>query len=391
MGVAKCGRPWYGPVPQRARANPRQDEDDMDEAIASDGARMNGTEAVRDVGGTETSAETGRDEAPVNAAHVALTPSFLAGLATAMRETAIRERDRISGVVAEDAAAHVEKVRSRAAIETEELRRLAEEDVEHIEQWREGEIARIKEEASQRIDDRRSSLDEYLKQHDAIIETEIQGVDGAVKEYEATLDRFFAELSAETDPSAIVRRAGQLPTPPDLDEIRASARASAMARLADADTGTPSESNAAAEPAEAVAEQDAEPTLIGAAASETAETVAAAERIEPGESTEPPESTEATEREATLAEDRSPVESEAVPMGQPDETPAVADPAAGPVGVMDPDAQRVPNWPEPAPRAEAAPIAPTMDNTSAAVRLLRSVAPWTAPTHAGNRGESESD
>jgi hypothetical protein len=69
----------------------------------------------------------------------------------------------------------------------------------------------------------------------------------------------------------------------------------------------------------------------------------------------------------------------------------VAEPVADPVGVMDPDAQRIPNWPAPAPRAEAAPMAPAMDNTSAAVRLLRSVAPWTAPTHAGSRAESDSD
>lgn len=353
----------------------------MDEAIAPDGARTNGTAAVGDVGGTETSAEAGRSEAPVTAAHDALTPSFLAGLATAMRETAIRERDRISGVVAEDAAAHIEKVRSRAAIETEELRRLAEEDVGHIEGWREAEIARIKDEASQRIDDRRSSLDEYLKQHDAIIETEIQGVDDAVKQFETTLDRFFAELSEETDPSAIVRRADLLPTPPDLDEVRAAARANAMARLAESDTGTSTETVASTEPAEAVAEAIAEPAPIEAASLETEETVAV------GDTNETSEPTERSEGEATLPEDRSPVEGEADPGGQPAETPAVPDA----VGVMDPDSQRVPSWPAPAPRAEAAPIAPTMDNTSAAVRLLRSVAPWTAPTHAGNRGESDSD
>ena len=62
-----------------------------------------------------------------------------------------------------------------------------------------------------------------------------------------------------------------------------------------------------------------------------------------------------------------------------------------PVGVMDPDAQRAPNWPAPAPEAPPVQIAPTIDNTSAAVRLLRSVAPWTAPTHAGNRGSNDSE
>jgi hypothetical protein len=354
----------------------------MDEAIAPDGARTNGTAAVGDVGGTETSAEAGRSDAPVTTTHDGLTPSFLAGLAAAMRETAIRERDRISGVVAEDAAAHVEKVRSRAAIETEELRRLAEEDVGHIEGWREAEIARIKDEASQRIDDRRSSLDEYLKQHDAIIDTEIQGVEGAVKEFEATLDRFFAELSEETDPSAIVRRADLLPTPPDLDEVRASARASAMARLAGSDTDTSTETVAAAAPAETVTEGMADTEAVAelapivAESSETAETVASVEANETSEPTEP------SEGDVIVAEEQDLGEAES----DPEETSGAADQ----IGVMDPDSQRVPSWPAPAPRAEAAPIAPTMDNTSAAVRLLRSVAPWTAPTH-GNRGEPDSD
>jgi hypothetical protein len=68
-----------------------------------------------------------------------------------------------------------------------------------------------------------------------------------------------------------------------------------------------------------------------------------------------------------------------------------SEPVAEPVGVMDPDAQRVSSWPAPAPEALPAQIAPTIDNTSAAVRLLRSVAPWTAPTHAANRGSNDSE
>jgi ribonuclease E len=370
----------------------------MDEPIAPDAAQMNGTAAVGTAEGSQTGDGAGRGDTATTAGHVALTPSFLAGLATAMRETAIRERDRISGVVAEDAAAHVEKVRARAAIESEELRRLAEEDVEHIEQWSASEIARIQSEAAQRIEDRRTSLDEYLKQHDAIIETEIQGVDGAVKGYEATLDKFFAELSEETEPAAIVRRAGQLPTPPDLDEVRASARASAMAQLAE------SEANAGiaeAAPTEAVAEavpEAAEPASADAPSLETVETTAVTESTESGDdrtlpgvmddgvgSVEPTESTEPTEREVAVAEEGAPGEAETGT--ETEARPAVAEP----VGIMDPDAQRVPSWPAPAPRAEAAPIAPTIDNTSAAVRLLRSVAPWTAPTHASDRAQSDSD
>jgi ribonuclease E len=374
----------------------------MDEPISPDAARVNGTAAVGTAEGPLSGDGSQRGETTASASPVGLTPTFLAGLAAAMRETAIRERDRISGVVAEDAAAHVEKVRARAAIETEELRRLAEEDVEHIEQWSASEIARIQSEAAQRTEDRRSSLDEYLKQHDAIIETEIQGVDGAVKDYESTLDRFFAELSEQTEPAAIVRRAGQLPTPPDLDEIRATARASAMAQLAESESSASAVTATAAEPAEpaeAIAEVVAEAAPAEAEPVETVESVAAVEPHEAAESSddgtlagvmddgggsvEPTETTEPIEREVAVAEEVT--SGEAEPASE--ERPAVAEP----VGVMEPDAQRVPSWPAPAPRAEAAQIAPTIDNTSAAVRLLRSVAPWTAPTHAGDRAQSDSE
>jgi hypothetical protein len=119
-----------------------------------------------------------------------LRPGFLAELAVAMRSTAEKERERISERVSEDAAAHIDKVRARAAIETDELKRLAEEDVQHIEEWSAAEMERIRAEADQKIGDRRASLDEYLRQHDAIIDTEIQGVDAAVSDYNATLDRF---------------------------------------------------------------------------------------------------------------------------------------------------------------------------------------------------------
>jgi hypothetical protein len=367
----------------------------MDEPISPDAARVNGTAAAGTAEGSESGDGTQRGETAAATGPAAMTATFLAGLAAAMRKTASRERDRITGVVAADAVAHVEKVRARAAIETEELRRLAEEDVEHIEQWSAAEIARIQSEASHRTEDRRTSLDEYLKQHDTIIETEIAGVEGAVKGYEATLDRFFAELSEVTDPSEIVRRAGQLPTPPDLDEIRATARASAMARLAETEAAaavSPAEAapveqpEAVAEAAPAEAERD-EAEVVAEAQSEASESSDGgrlagvmddgAGSIEPGESTEP------TEHEVPAAERTTSGDGEPTA----EEQPAVAEP----VGVMEPDAQRVPSWPAPAPRAEAAHIAPTVDNTSAAVRLLRSVAPWTAPTHAGNRSESEPD
>jgi hypothetical protein len=387
--------------------------DNMDEPTLPDASNVNGTSAIGTAEASEgNDSQNGNDS---GTGHGAVRPTFMSGLATAMREAAVRERERISGTVAEDAATHIEKVRSRAAVESEELRRLAEEDVEHIEQWSASEIERVKSEAAQKVDERRSSLDEYLKQHDAIIDTEIEGVDGAVREYESTLDRFFAEMADLTDPSEIVRRAGLLPQPPDLDEVRATARANAMSKFSEAEAV---DAGATAAPTEAVAET-AEPTaeatqpvaeietaseVVGAAAIESsAETAESGDggtlsgvmddgagSVEPAETLEPAAEAEAStvEAEPVLAEAAV---AEAVVAETEQSSEPVAEPVAEPVGVMDPDAQRVPNWPAPAPEAPPVQIAPTIDNTSAAVRLLRSVAPWTAPTHAGNRGSNDSE
>jgi len=394
--------------------------DNMDEPTLPDASNVNGTSAIGTAEASEgTQSQNGANDTGL-ADRGAVRPTFMSGLAAAMREAAVRERERISGTVAEDAAAHIEKVRSRAAVESEELRRLAEEDVEHIEQWSASEIERIKSEAAQKVDDRRSSLDEYLKQHDSIIDTEIEGVDAAVRDYESTLDRFFADLAEVTDPSEIVRRAGQLPQPPDLDEVRAMARANAMSKFSEADAG---DTGASAAPTEAVAET-AEPTaeatqpvaeseasgeVVGAVATESSAMMAesgddgtlsgvmddGAGSVEPAETMEPAAEAEApaVEAEPVVAEaamaDAVVAEAVVAEAEQPSEP--VAEPVAEPVGVMDPDAQRAPNWPAPAPEAPPAQIAPTIDNTSAAVRLLRSVAPWTAPTHAGNRGSNDSE
>ena len=82
------------------------------------------------------------------------------------------------------------------------------------------------------------------------------------------------------------------------------------------------------------------------------------------------------------------------------DTPSVEEPAATaettspesePVPVMDPAATANTSWPAPAQEPEQEPVAATVDHTSAAVRLLRSVAPWTAPTHAGSNDRSDND
>lgn len=367
---------------------------DQNDPIFPDASHVNGTSVVgttESPGMTEADSPTA-DQANRGSDSAGLRPGFLSELASAMRATAERERETIAARVAEDAAVHVEKVRSRAAIETEELRRLAEEDVQHIQEWSAAEMDRIRAEADQKIEDRRASLDEYLRQHDAIIETEIEGVDAAVRGYSATLDGFFAELAEAGDPSAIVARAEALPAPPDLDQVRAQARSSAVAMFVEPETPAEASADTASEAvagtgavAEAVAPDDSSSDGIA-----SFETVAEGDAPDVAEFIAPTTDVDASNGAGGVETDAEAPVAEA-PVAQttsPDTSEHVTEsaPATEPVPVMDPAATADPAWPASEPTRESEPVsaAATLDHTSAAVRLLRSVAPWTAPTHAGS-------
>ena len=385
--------------------------DQTNDSIFPEASHVNGTSE----GGTTGS--TGVTDAPTSdrttdGVAAGLRPGFLAELAVAMRATAEKERERIAARVAGDAAAHVDKVRARAAIETDELKRLAEEDVQHIEEWSASEMERIRSEANRKIEDRRASLEEYLKQHDSIIDTEIDGVNAAVRDYSATLDRYFEDLSKSEDPATIVARAEALPPAPDLDQVRAQARARAVAMFAEADemgsvsasatadvasAGVAAVADPVAEAPDAAADapqaEMADATIapeatVGAIVSETAMTT---DESTPAEAVMTPE-VDGMSESATTSGD----ESAATPdMSVADQPPMEASGSseAAPIPVMDPVATADSSWPAPetVPEPEPEPVAASVDHTSAAVRLLRSVAPWTAPTHAGSNDQSESE
>lgn len=365
--------------------------DQTDDSIFPEASHLNGTSEVGMTGSTGvTEADPPATAHAPEGVGAGIRPGFLAELAVAMRSTAEKERERIAAKVADDASAHVDKVRARAAIETDELRRLAEEDVQHIEDWSAAEMQRIRGEADQKIDDRRSSLDEYLKQHDSIIDTEIDGVNDAVRDYNTTLDGFFAELAQSDNPASIVARAESLPPPPDLDEVRALARARAVAMFADQDD------DPVADPAP-VADQMNDAASIAARSPETTvdevmvhEPEAPAAMIGSVESSEMIEATaEPAMEEAATAEAVSdaPTAEDVAPAAEED--PALSSGSTEPIPVMDPAATADTTWPAPEPEPE--PVAAAVDHTSAAVRLLRSVAPWTAPTNAGSNDRSDSD
>jgi hypothetical protein len=156
-------------------------------------------------------------------------PDLLAELATAMHAASARERERLETAIAERSSSRVEDLHARARAESEELRRLADVDVNRIDEWAAAEIDRIRVEARRRGDERRAALDGYLSQHDAAVQAEISRIGKAVAVYRERLDAFFTEVDATEDPAAIARLAGSLPSLPYLEDLPEEPAASTVA------------------------------------------------------------------------------------------------------------------------------------------------------------------
>lgn len=306
---------------------------------------------------------------------LSLRSSFLAELSRAMQDAAGAERARLMAAVADDVGAHIETVRARGAIEADEMRRMTGQEIADVETWAASEVRRIEAEAARRIDDRRTNLADCLEQHEAMVAAEVDGVERAVRDYGSTLERFFDELAGTNEPADIVRRAERLPQPPDLDAARVAARAATTE--APADPAVPASDGGADLPAliDSSFEAESPPaaTLIG---------------MDDATATGPAEAIGAVERDADIAEPAVPGEPAATP-GEGEPVVADANPIAVPTGVMDPDSTGAPTWPSEQDRVGVA--AAFGSHTSPAVRLLRTVAPWTSPTAAGRADHTSTD
>jgi len=154
--------------------------------------------------------------------------SFKSEMARAMQVVADKERERIDAGVGDEETAQVDKIHVRAAAEAAQLRQHADEDVGLVNAWYDDQVKQLREAADHQIEDRRTGLGDSLTHHGSLIEAEVQSVHAAVEGYRASLDTFFGRLAEEQDPSVIARLAGTLPDLPDLDSVRADARARAM-------------------------------------------------------------------------------------------------------------------------------------------------------------------
>lgn len=145
--------------------------------------------------------------------------AFLADLARAMQATAAAEQTRDAEGTGLRRQAHLDVIRAREALDAEELRELAKEDVKGIDAWSDGEIKRVKLERERRIASRREQLQTRLEEHRSVVAREVEAVEAAVTSYKAEIDRFFTRLVSETDPVEIARQAGNRPAFPVLELI----------------------------------------------------------------------------------------------------------------------------------------------------------------------------
>lgn len=178
--------------------------------------------------GTPVAHETDPASTPI----AAPARKFLTELTHAMQAAAEHQREATNVELEAATAAHLERVRVRAAAEADELRRMAQEDVDGIHAWQRAEADRIREEAERRILARGQELDGYLVRHGEIIDGEVEQIEGAVRGYQLRLGAYFDEFTTQSSPAQIAKLADELPEPPDLVKVGGAARVQAVAALA---------------------------------------------------------------------------------------------------------------------------------------------------------------
>ena len=145
--------------------------------------------------------------------------AFMADLARAMQSTAAAEQARNAEGTEQRRQAYVDAIRAREALEAEDLRELAKEDVKGIDAWSDGEVKRIKLERERRIASRREQLQIRLEEHRSVIAREVDAVESAIAAYRTEIELYFQRIGSETDPVTIARHAGNRPAFPVLELI----------------------------------------------------------------------------------------------------------------------------------------------------------------------------
>jgi hypothetical protein len=174
---------------------------------------------------------------------------FMTDLTKAMQVAAEEARARTLTQFQAEAKSHVELIHTRSATEAADLRRNADDDVAAVREWSKAEIARVREETEARITARKARLETEIEGHGEMIGREIEVVQGRVNSFEEEMAAFFTRLLAEEDPTHFATMAERLPEPPPFDDMTAASYSDFA-------------------PAEAVANQTAEPEATDVVADE---------------------------------------------------------------------------------------------------------------------------
>ena len=182
---------------------------------------MSDHQSASDVNAAFSANGSDPDGSPIVIEDGAEGTTFLAELARAMQTTAAAEQARNAEGTEQRRQAHIDAIRAREALEAEDLRELAKEDVKGIDAWSDGEIKRIKLERERRIAARREQLQVRLEEHRTVVGREVDAVEAAVASYRADIELYFRRLESETDPVTIAKFAGNRPQFPALEQIGA--------------------------------------------------------------------------------------------------------------------------------------------------------------------------
>ncbi|HTI28948.1 MAG TPA: hypothetical protein VL687_01120 [Methylomirabilota bacterium] len=147
---------------------------------------------------------------------------FLQSLVDAMRKIADQTREeelaKLRAAVAERSAGIRSETEQRAA----ELHEMANTDLKGIADWEQGEIQRIRDDASTKVSARNATLDSQLAANTAAGEGAMTAIEARVDAFEVELTGFFTQLNDIQDPAALASALKRIPQAPSLTEAAAA-------------------------------------------------------------------------------------------------------------------------------------------------------------------------
>jgi hypothetical protein len=248
--------------------------------------------------------------APAAPTHAPAAPSareapsgFMRDLVSAMRRVAEENRQASLADLRTKSEERVRALEGETGERARELRERAESDIAGVGDWSRSEVARIEQEAEQRVVARRAQLDQQLAAEATRSEAEAQALRDRVAAYEQELDAYHARLSDIADPAAFAAAAKTMPPQPKLDDplVVSAAPAPELVTAAPvAATAAPAVEEAQ-EPVAAGQADDDEPAVPEPATTGDGQAAEASAPAEPAEPAVPAQQAESAEAAAPPA------------------------------------------------------------------------------------------